>query len=45
MFIKIEHISARPEVGEGSALSAIDWDQYRTTESEVALGNTSLEII
>jgi hypothetical protein len=28
---------ARSEVGEGSLLSVIDWDQYHTTESEVGL--------
>jgi hypothetical protein len=44
MLIKIEHIPARREVGEGSSLSAVDWDQYCITESEVAFGNASLLI-
>jgi hypothetical protein len=43
-FTKIEHKPARREVGEGSSLSAVDWDQYHTTESEVAFGNTFLII-
>lgn len=38
MFTKTEHIPARREVGEGSSLPAVDWDQYCITESEVALG-------
>jgi hypothetical protein len=44
MFTKIEHIPARREVGEGSAISSVDCDQYHTNESEVAFGNTSLLI-